>query len=53
MKAEVLAYFHLPGLTLVGLGIFATFFALMLLWVFQRQRRPFYHQLATLPLNDD
>lgn len=53
MKAETLSYFHMPELTLVGLGIFFTFFMLMLLWVFQHQRKPFYQRLEELPLAED
>lgn len=53
MKAETLSYFHMPELTLLGLLIFFGFFMLMLLWVFQRQRKPFYQRLEQIPLTDD
>lgn len=53
MKADALSYFHMPLLTLVGLGIFFTFFMLMLLWVYRRQSRPLYQHLASLAVGED
>lgn len=53
MKAEALSYFHLPMLTLIGLGIFVSYFMLMLLWVYRRQGVPMYQHLANMPLGED
>lgn len=53
MKAEAMSYFHMPLMTIVGLMIFFTFFMVMTLWVFNKQRRPFYHQIANLPIGDE
>lgn len=53
MKAEAMAYFFAPHLTVAALGIFFTFFMVMLLWVYQRRRRPVYQHMADLPLGDD
>jgi len=53
MKQEVLAYFHMPLLSLIGLGIFFTFFMVMLFWVFSQYRKPIYQHLANLPLGED
>ncbi|PKL75338.1 MAG: CcoQ/FixQ family Cbb3-type cytochrome c oxidase assembly chaperone [Candidatus Melainabacteria bacterium HGW-Melainabacteria-1] len=53
MKSEVLAYFHMPQMTLIGLTIFLTFFLSMVIWVYRRQRVPLYQHLANLPLGDD
>ena len=36
-----------------GLGIFFTFFMLMLLWVYRRQTRPLYQHLASLAVGED
>lgn len=53
MKQEVLAFFHMPQLSIMGLWIFLVFFMLMLGWVFSRYRRPLYQHLADLPLGED
>lgn len=52
MKAEVLALFHMPQLSLIGLMIFFGFFLTMVLWLYRARSKPFYNHLANLPLGD-
>ena len=53
MKSEALAYFYATDLSVAALGIFLSFFMVMLFWVYHRRRTPVYQHLATLPLGDD
>jgi hypothetical protein len=53
MKSEVMQYFHMPYLSLIGLLIFFSFFMLMLLFVMQRKRSGLYTYLGHLPLGED
>lgn len=53
MKQEVLAFFPMTSLTLVGLIIFFTMFMGILWWVFNRTRVPLYDHLSHLPLQED
>jgi len=53
MKQEVLSFFNLPSLTVIGLVLFFTLFSGMLWWVLQKTREPLYDHLANLPLQED
>lgn len=53
MKSQVLSLYHMPWLSQIGLGIFLVFFLLMLLWVFNQQRKPVYQYLENLPLSEE
>ena len=53
MKSEILSYYHLPDLSVLGLAIFFSFFLAMLLWVFSSYRKPVYQHVQNLPLGDD
>lgn len=53
MKSEVLAYYNMPDLSVLGLIIFLTVFVGMLVWVFHPWRRPIYEHLSVLPLKED
>ena len=53
MKSEVMQYFHMPHLSLLGLMIFFTFFTVMVFFVMRRQRGILYDYLGHLPLEED
>ena len=53
MKSQVLAYYHMPYLSVFGMMLFLAVFTGMLLWVFQPWRRPVYEHISQLPLRED
>lgn len=53
MKQEVMSYFHMPYLTLIGLMIFFSFFMIMVFFVMQKNRGVLYDYLGHLPLEEE
>lgn len=53
MKSEVMSYFHMPYLSVIGLLIFFSFFSIMVMYVMQKKRGALYSYLGNLPLEEE
>lgn len=53
MKSEVMSYFHMPYLSVIGLLIFFSFFSIMVIYVMQKKRNALYGYLGNLPLEEE
>lgn len=53
MKQQVLAYFPMKSLPLIGLILFLVLFVGILIWVYRRGSDQFYKKMGELPLKKD
>ncbi len=52
MIRNVLANFHLSGMTAIGMLLFIAVFVGTLFWVFRKNSKNFYNKISNLPLED-
>lgn len=53
MMSQVLAHFHLPFLSCLGLLLFLTVFVGSVLWVYREDSRAFYEQVQNFPFDEE